>query len=184
MSQNLRNFVQALYAFDAIVARTEGAAWQADTPCDGWDATALVEHQCAVMNGVQQVAASGAMAAPTPPEDMSDPQATWIDTRDRLMETLDGQGVLAQEGPFWFQAPTVDDLIGIVMWDLVTHTWDLAQASDQAHGLDDALVQSAYDVVLPMSEMLVGSKRTAESIPVAADAPIMERYLGLVGRQA
>jgi len=184
MSQNSRNFVQAVHAFDAVMQRCGSAAWGNDTCCDGWTAADLVEHQCAVVNGVTAVASTGAMAAPTPPADMSDPLAAWNETRDNVLSALDQQGVLGQQGPFWFNSATVDDMVGIVMWDLVTHTWDLAQAVNQAHGLDNALVQAAYDVVEPMSDMLVESGRTAERVDVAADAPVLERYLGLVGRQA
>lgn len=184
MSQNSRNFVSAVHAFDAVVQRTDQAAWQNDTCCDGWNAAELVEHQCAVINGITAMASSGQMAKPTPPADMSDPVAAWTETRDNVLTALDQQGVLGQEGPFWFNAATIDDTIGIVMWDAVTHTWDLAQAVGQDHGLDDALVQACHDVVAPMSDMLVETGRTGPVIEVAADAPILERYLGLVGRQA
>ena len=83
-----------------------------------------------------------------------------------------------------FVGATVDDLIGVVMWDAVTHAWDLAQAAGQDHGLEDSLVQTCYDIVAPLSDMMVKSERTGPVIAVAADAPILERYLGLVGRQA
>jgi len=184
MSTNLRNFVEAVYAFDAVVRRTDATQWQNQTPCDEWNAAQLLEHQCAVLNGVQQLAATGQMAKPTPPADMSDPQAAWDATRTLLLETLDKPGVLAQEGPFWFNAATIDDTIGIVMWDAVTHAWDLATATDQAHGVSNQLAQAAYDVVAPMSDMLVETERTGPVIEVADDAPIMQRYLGLVGRQS
>jgi uncharacterized protein (TIGR03086 family) len=183
MSQNSRNFVRAVHAFDAVVQRTDVSAWQNATPCEGWTAIDLLEHQCAVLNGVAAVASSGQMAAPTPPVDMSDPQAAWRETRDTLLTALDQQGVLGKQGPFWFNAATVDEMIGIVMWDAVTHAWDLAQAVGQDHALDDALVQACYDVVAPMSDMLVDSGRTGPVVPVADDAPILDRYLGLVGRQ-
>ena len=184
MSQNSRNFVQAVNAFDAVVQRTPGSAWQNATPCDGWSASDLLAHQCAILNGVAAVASTGQMAAPTPPEDMSDPQAAWRESRDNVLVSLDRQGVLAQQGPFWFNSATVDDMVGIVMWDAVAHTWDLAQAVGQDHALDDGLLQASYDVVAPMSDMLVESGRTVAVIDVAADAPILDRYLGLVGRQA
>lgn len=184
MSQNSRNFVQAVHAFDAVVQRTDANAWQNPSPCEGWSAADLLEHQCAVLNGVTAVASTGQMAAPTPPADMSDPQAAWRATRDSLLSTLDQKGVLGQEGPFWFNAATVDDMIGIVMWDAVTHTWDLAQATGQQHGLEDSLLQSCHDVVAPMADMLVETGRIGPVLAVAEDAPILDRYLGLVGRQA
>jgi len=184
MSLNSRRFVQAVLAFDAVVQRTDASAWQNATPCEGWNASDLLEHQCAVLNGVAAMAASGEMAKPTPPADMSDPQAVWRNTRDTVIGNLDQQGVLAQQGPFWFGAETIDDVVGVVMWDAVTHTWDLAQATGQSHGLDDQLVQACHDVVAPMSDMLVETERTGPVLEVAADAPILDRYLALVGRQA
>lgn len=183
MSQNLRNFVQAVYAFDAVVQRTTADQWTNDTPCEGWNAAQLLEHQCAVLNGVQAMAASGQMAKPTPPADMSDPQAAWAQTRDQLLVSLDQPGTLAQQGPFWFDAATIDDVIGVVMWDATAHSWDLAQATGQHHGVSEELAQAAIDVVAPMSGMLVDSKRTAQVIEVPADASAMDRYLGLTGRQ-
>lgn len=184
MSQNSRNFVQAVLAFDAVVQRVDPSAWGNATPCEGWDARDLVEHQCTVLNGVSAIAETGEMASPTPPADMSDPTATWNETRDRVIAAIDRQGVLAQEGPFWFRTPTVDDLIGTVMWDAVAHTWDLATAVGEKPGLDDALVQASYDVVAPLSNMMVESGRTAAPIEVPDDAPILTRYLALVGRRA
>jgi len=184
MSQNLRNFVQAVYAFDGVVQRTEAGAWQNATPCEGWNATDLLEHQCAVLNGITAMASSGQMAKPTPPADMSHPHAAWEQTRNDLLASLDREGALGQQGPFWFNAPTIDDTIGIVMWDAVTHSWDLAKGVGQAHGLSDELVQTCHDVVAPMSDMLVETGRTGPVLPVADDAPILDRYLALVGRQA
>lgn len=184
MSVNSRRFVQAVHAFDAVVQRTDAASWQNATPCEGWNAAELLEHQCAVLNGVAAMASSGEMAKPTPPADMSDPQATWKTTRDTLLASIDQQGVLGQQGPFWFGAETIDDVVGVVMWDAVTHTWDLAQATNQHHGLDNDLVQACYDVVAPMSDMLVETGRTGPVLEAAADAPILDRYLALVGRHA
>lgn len=182
MSQNLRHFVEAVYSFDAVVRRTPADAWGNDTPCEGWTALDLLEHQCAVLNGVRMVGETGAMAAPTAPEDMSDPQAVWNTTRDQLLDVLDTEGVLAQEGPFWFKAATFDDLIGIVKWDPVTHAWDLAQATGQDPHLNDDLVQAVHNTVEPMSDMLIESKRTGDRLEVGDDASVLERYLALVGR--
>lgn len=184
MSQNLRNFVEAVHAFDAVVRRTSDADWQNASPCDGWSATDLLQHQCAILNGVATVAGTGEMAKPTPPEDMSDQQAVWATARDGLLTALDQEGVLAQQGPFWFGAETVDDMVGVVVWDVATHTWDLAQATGQPHCLSDELVQACYDAVAPMSDMLVETARTGPRVEVEADAPILDRYLALVGRRA
>ena len=43
-------------------------------------------------------------------------------------------------------------------------------------------MQAVYDAVAPVSDMLVESGRTGAVIEVADDAPILDRYLALVGR--
>ncbi|MEM9131673.1 MAG: maleylpyruvate isomerase family mycothiol-dependent enzyme [Actinomycetota bacterium] len=184
MSQNLRDFTEAVYAFDAVVSRMPAEAWEAESACEGWSGRDLVEHQCAVLNGVTAMATTGQMARPTPPDDVSDPVATWRATRDALLAALDRQGALNQQGPFWFDAATIDDLIGIVMWDPTTHTWDLAQCADLDHGLNPALVEKVLARIGPMQGMLEESGRTQAALGVDDDADVITRYLALVGRKA
>lgn len=182
MSQNLRFFTQAVYAFDAVVQRYPAERWEAETPCTGWNAKQLVEHQCAVLNGVAEIARKGAMVGPTPSPESADPVGTWNTCRDALLEALDTQGALVQEGPFWFGAADVDALVEAVAWDPVTHAWDLASAGGIDHGLSPALVDATMDTVVPRIEMLSESGRTAAAVEVADDAPVLDRYLALVGR--
>ena len=183
MSENLRNFTTAVYGFDAVVQRMPADQWDADCACDGWSARDLVQHQCAVLNGVAAVASTGAMAAPTPPEDVSDPVATWNATRDGVLAALDGQGVLAQEGPFWFNAPTVDEMIGIVQWDPLAHSWDLAQTCGLDACSDEGGAAVSLGRIQSMQPMLTESGRTAEPVEVGADASIVDQFLAATGRQ-
>jgi len=182
MSQHLRNFTRGLYAFDAVVQRVPSELWGAQTPCAEWNAKELVEHQCSVLNGVATIAETGQMAAPTPSPDNDDAVAMWNECRERLLGALDSQGVLAQQGPFWFRAADVDELCAAVLWDPVTHAWDLATAVGIDHGLSDDLLAATMSTVEPRAAMLSDSGRTAEAIEVSEDAPMLERYLAMVGR--
>ena len=182
MSQHLRTFTQAVYAFDAVVQRTPADAWGAQTPCSEWNARQLVEHQCAVLNGVATIAQTGQMAGPTPSPESEDVIGTWNACRNNLLSSLDAQGVLAQRGPFWFGAANVDELVAAVAWDPATHSWDLATAVGVEHGLTDDLIQATMETVAPRIDMLSESGRTAPSLAVGADAPLLEQYLAMVGR--
>jgi len=184
MSQHLRNFTRGIFAFDAVVQRVPPDLWGAQTPCAEWNAKQLVEHQCSVLNGVATIAETGEMAAPTPSPDNDDVVAMWNECRDRLLAALDVQGVLARQGPFWFRAADVDELCAAVLWDPVTHAWDLATAVGIDHGLSDDLLQVTVETVEPRVAMLADSGRTAEPIEVGADATTLERYLAMVGRSA
>lgn len=182
MSENLRNFTAAVFGFDAVVQRMPSDAWDAPSACDGWSGRDLLQHQCAVLNGVAAVAGTGKMAKPTPPEDVSDPVSTWNECRDGLLATLDQPGILNQEGPFWFDAATVDDMIGVVQWDPLAHAWDLAQTCGMAACLNEGVAANSLTKIEAMQPMLVETGRIGEPIPVPADAPASARFLGATGR--
>ena len=182
MSENLRNFTSALFGFDAVVHRMPADAWDNPSGCEGWSGRDVLQHQCAVLNGVEAVARTGAMAAPSPPDNVSDPVATWNACRQQLSATLDQAGVLAQSGPFWFDMADVDALIGFVQWDLLGHTWDLAQAGGIAAPLDEAAASAALAQVMERQPMLIESGRIGQPVDVPQDAPVGDRYLGAIGR--
>ncbi len=182
MSQNLRTFTAAVYGFDAVVQRMPADAWDAPSACEGWSGRELLQHQCAVFNGVAAVANTGAMAKPTPPEDVSDPVATWVQCRDELLTALDQPGVLQQQGPFWFDAPTVDEMIAIVAWDPLAHAWDLAKTCGLDPALNESVAEAVVGTVETMQPMLEKSGRTGPAVAVSADAPASVRFLGLTGR--
>lgn len=182
MSANLRNFTKALYAMDAVVQRVPADTWDNGSPCEGWTARDVVGHQVAVLNGAAQIARTGEMAMPTPPDDVSDPVAVWAEARDGILEALDAPGVLHQQGAYWFGPMSVDDLIGVVQWDPLTHAWDVAKATGVEAVIDEGLAQLSYDRISSMRDALAGMNLVGEQVPVPDDADIVSRYLGLVGR--
>ena len=182
MSENLRNFTAAVYGFDAVVQRLPEEAWDAPSACEGWSGRDLLKHQCAVLNGVTAVASTGQMAAPSAPEDVSDPVAVWNECRDGLLAALDQPGVLNQEGPFWFDAPTVDAMIGVVQWDPLAHAWDLAQTCGADACLNEAVAAKSLAPIEAMQPMLIESGRIGEPVHVPEDAPASARFLGATGR--
>ena len=182
MSVNLRNFTKAVYGMDAVVQRVPADAWDNDSPCEGWTARDVVGHQAGVLNGVAHIARNNEVVMPSPPEDVSDPVAVWAAARDEVLAALDAKGALRQEGPYWFGPMSVDDLIGVVQWDPLTHAWDISQATGVVAVLDEELVQQSYDRISAMREPLAKMKLVGEQVPVPGDADIVTRYLGLVGR--
>ena len=183
MSENLRNFTKALYGMDAVVRRVDPARWDDASPCPGWSARDVVAHQVGVLRGLTETVRTGEMALPAEPEDRSDPVALWNEARDAVVEALDRPGRLQQSGRYWFGEMTIDELIAVVQWDPLTHAWDLATATGQPAHLDEGLAQRSYDTISSMREALAKRKLVSEeAVPVADDADIVSRYLGLVGR--
>ena len=182
MSQNLRDFTKALYGMDAVVQRVPDDAWDAPSPCEGWSARDVVAHQVGVLDGVTHMAGGNEMILPAMPEDRSDPRALWAEGRDRVLAALDQEGALHHEGKYWFGPMTIDQLIGVVQWDPLTHSWDLAVAAGIDAVIDERLAQSSYDRISAMRESLAKMRLIGEEVAVADDADIVSRYLGLVGR--
>ncbi|MFC7896120.1 TIGR03086 family metal-binding protein [Streptomyces sp. NPDC057381] len=71
----------------------------------------------------------------------------------------------------------------VVADELVIHGWDLARATGQEYAPDPAALQAAYALLAASAEE---SDRDAGMfgpvVPVAADAPLLDRAVGLSGR--
>lgn len=182
MSQNLRHFTKALYGMDAVVQRCPTDAWDNPSPCAGWTARDVVGHQVGVLLGAADMARGNDMTLPETPEDLSDPVSLWNAARDDVLEALDQPGALHHHGPYWFGEMSVDQLIGVVTWDPLTHSWDLGKAVGVDALVDAALAQHAFDTISTMRAGLARMQLVGEEVAVPADADIVDRYLGLVGR--
>ena len=182
MSQNLRNFTASLYGFDAVVQRVPPDRWSNDSPCEGWCARDVLAHQMGVLNAVTAIARTGDMVGPADVELGDDPVAEWNHVRDDVIAALDRQGVLQQEGQFFFGKPTVDALVGFVAWDPLGHSWDLAQATGQQAHTDQTMAQHVLDTITPMADTLRKYGVMGDPVAVEADADAMTQFLGLTGR--
>lgn len=182
MSQNLRNFTAAVYGLDAVVQRVDAAAWDAPSPCEGWSARDVLGHASAVLNAFETTARTGEVTRPSPIDDMSDPVAVWTGCRDRLLETLDQPGLINRHDKFWFGEMSFDDFMGVVQWDPLAHSWDIATAAGIDACLNPAVAEASLKILEPMQAGLVESGRTAPPVAVPADADAPTRFLGAIGR--
>ena len=75
---------------------------------------------------------------------------------------------------------------GIVALDeLVLHGWDVARASGQPYEPDPALLEIVHDFVAQFSGPGMDEQREGlfgPEVEVPADAPLLDRVLGLAGR--
>jgi uncharacterized protein (TIGR03086 family) len=81
---------------------------------------------------------------------------------------------------------TPGEVMGVVVHDeIVLHGWDLARATAQPFNADSASVQASLGFAASMSEP--GQEPSREGlygpgVPIAADAPDLDRLLGFAGR--
>lgn len=154
-----------------VVRGITGDQWDNPTPCADWDVRALTRHVFQVVTAVQLAGAGG----PVPSE-------LW--TRDLHDADFDAAARAAGQPP----AATIDMggrpmpgpvVAAMLTTDLVVHGWDLARATGQA-----------WDVPAADAERFLGGFAEqgrqmglfAAPVPVPAGAPVLDRVLGLSGR--
>jgi uncharacterized protein (TIGR03086 family) len=73
--------------------------------------------------------------------------------------------------------------MGIVALDeLVVHGWDLARATGQAYAVAPEAVEMVHDLVAQQASSDGSPGLFGPSIAVPADAPLLDRLIGLTGR--
>ncbi|MDH4365526.1 MAG: TIGR03086 family metal-binding protein [Acidimicrobiia bacterium] len=183
MTVNLRNFTRSVYGFDAVVRRVPATAWSNPSPCEGWTASHVVAHQIGVLDGVARAARGEDIGLPAEAVELSDPLAAWAVCRDSVLEALDRPGALQRSGKYWFGEMSVDTFIGIVQWDPLAHAWDISRAAGMEPVPDDELAQSSLDTIGAMAGTLRKWKLIGEPVEIGHDAPLMHRFLALIGRR-
>ena len=146
------------------------------TPCSEWNVQQLLDHMAGAQTGIagmvtgEQVAAEGATmekidaAASAIASAAAEPGAL-----EKVVESRMGEMPVAR-------------MIGMAVGDLAIHTWDLAKATGQDTALDDGVVEFLHPIMEAMSKR-GPSPAFAAPIAVPADAPLLDRLMGITGRQ-
>ena len=74
------------------------------------------------------------------------------------------------------------DVARLLLAEIVLHAWDLAAATGQSCTVGDKAAEAALTAVAANAELFRQYKGFAEPVPVAADAPVLDRALALSGR--
>ena len=193
MSTSVADTTEQLRAVLDELAPVAGAVTPAQlsapTPCSAWDVEQLRNH----VVGWLTVFAAG-FADPhgqAPRADIegfavSDDAAGEVrgaaDTLDRALR----HGAAERPLRLGEQGMPGELALGMVLWEYVVHGWDLARATGQAWSPPTAAVEASLAFAPGMlTEEYQGEgegKPFAPRVPVAADAPPLDRLLGLSGR--
>ncbi|MEU5702182.1 TIGR03086 family metal-binding protein [Streptomyces aurantiacus] len=175
-----------------IVARIAGEVREdqldAATPCPEYAVRHLVGHLVGLSAAFRDAGRKdlGATTDTDPSSRLPELTPGW---RARLPELL---GELAEA----WRAPTAwtgatraggvelpGEVAGLVVADeLVVHGWDLARATGQEYAPDTAALQAAYQMLAPSADDPARGAVFGPVVPVAADAPLLDRVIGLSGR--
>jgi uncharacterized protein (TIGR03086 family) len=148
------------------------------SPCEGWSAMDVVNHAIGVV-----VQVTNLVGTALPDDDASSGlvryDAAVADLRGKVADPV--LGTTQVDSPFGTMA--LKQLVsGIVIHDLLVHTWDLARAVGADERLDDELVTHTLASMTPFDEVL-RDHGFAASVPVDADADEQTKLLCFLGRR-
>lgn len=158
------------------------ADWSAPAPVAGWTARDVVAHLVDWSRSLLG-SAEGLTLAPVPPV-AGDPAEAWRRHSEQMQTILDNPKSLdleLTEGHFGTQ-PWLQAFETFYLPDIFMHTWDLARASGQESGLDQATCAAMLQGMEEQEETLRASGQFGERQPVADDASSEEKLMALIGR--
>jgi uncharacterized protein (TIGR03086 family) len=175
----------AAATFTAIVDGIPDDQVDAPTPCADYDVAALVGHL--LHWGPSLVGAGRKEVVPPPEGDEAPAGESWRTSLEAHVAALTTawsapeawEGTTRMGGPMEMPAATVG---GIVVAELVVHGWDLARATGQQPTWPDPLLEVAHTDLAAMAEVGRQMGAFGPEVPVADDAPPLDRLLGVAGR--
>ena len=159
------------------------------TPCEAMSIGDLLDH----VDGLSMAFAAAARKTPLSASSGTSVDASHLgsDWPERIPGRLAELAEAWRDDTAWTgmtRAGGVDmpgEVAGVVALDeVVLHSWDLAVATGQPYSCPDALVEAAYGFVASAVEQNPGGTPGlfGPPITVAADAPLLDRLVGLAGR--
>ncbi len=179
---------RAMAEFDRRVRAVAPDQWHRDTPCEGWDVRALVNHVV-----VEQLWVPHYLAGAVPEELRDrdegdqlgdDPVGAWAEAAAAARAALEAPGVLDRTIRMSTGERRVADHVPLLVVDLAIHAWDLARAVGLDEVLDAGLVEALHREWAPRAGELVATGLFAPPIEVGEDADTQTRLLAIHGRDA
>ena len=159
------------------------------TPCPGTAVRNMLGHLLGLSVAFRDAARKdlGVMTDTAPDAGASDIGPGW---REDFPKILDGLAEAWRDPAAWTGMTRAGgiDLPGavaaaVVADELVIHGWDLAVATGQPYEPDPAALRSSYTFLLAAAEDPTGGGGIfGPVVPVPTDAPLLDRAVGLSGR--
>lgn len=152
------------------------------TPCTEWNVHDVIDH---VVQGCHMMAYG--LRGEAMPDDQADlladgPGKGWATAYAALRAAATPE-VLAASHDMPVGQVTGEQAVSLITADAATHAWDIAKGADVDFAMSDDMAEwvltTWHAVITPEAR----SGRFAAIVPVAADAPALDRMLGFTGRQ-
>ncbi len=179
---SVEQLTRALSAVGHLIAGIRDDQWSAPTPCTDWTVHDLVNH----LVGVNLVFAA-LLRDQTPPERGADhlgdnPPGAYRDSGVAMQAAFELPGVLERTHHGPLGAATGAARLHVRIADLLTHGWDLAQATGQPAELPEDLAKQALAFTRTQLSTVPRTGRFGPAQTVADDAPAIDRLVAFLGR--
>lgn len=178
----------AAEAMASIVRDIEDDQLTAPTPCPDYDVRGLVNHL--LFWGPSLAGAGRKEPVPPPAAGEAEVDLTAGDWRGDLLALLAGiteawapggawEGTTHMGGPTELPAAMIGDM---AVGELVVHGWDLARATGQRLDLPEDVLTHLHQAVAATARQGRDMGIYGPEVPVPDSAPMLDRVLGLTGR--
>jgi uncharacterized protein (TIGR03086 family) len=157
------------------------------TPCTDLSVAAVLHHLVTLTLAFR----GAADREPQGPGPMPDADQLPADWRERLPRQLDALAVAWAKPTAWEGTTDIAGMtlpgptIGVVaLNEVLVHGWDVAAATGQAYAADDVSAQACLDFALQIAADAPEFRNAMYGpvVPVAEDAPLLDRLIGQTGR--
>lgn len=175
---------RAAVGMAALIGATSTEQFDAPTPCPEWDVRALLTHIVAGNVKYIEIARGQDWSRGAPDIELeADPALMYRRTSEAMLEAWERPGALERETPLPVGRGPAEAALSVHLGETLVHGWDLAMATGQRPAFDDDVVEaslSQFKTWLP-PQRRPGSP-FADAVPVADDAPPLDRLAGYLGR--
>jgi uncharacterized protein (TIGR03086 family) len=195
-------FAQAVALGTAVIGRVAPHQFGNPTPCAEYDVRALLGHLVVVLRRVVALGRGGDPFAPEvmAPVDGDAYRQAWLDAAHEIQAVWSDDSVLTRTMRLpWAEKSGAAMLVSYVN-EVTVHTWDLATATGQRPAWDPQVLSVAFDGIRFMqaqnraamfdamkagmpAAMRAFADPFADAVPVADDAPLIDRLVAWNGRR-
>jgi uncharacterized protein (TIGR03086 family) len=196
-----RALAGAVATLRSVMVGVRPDQWDRPTPCDDMTVAELQEHLVMVIRRIA-CAGRGQPVAQWPMDAADVAPGDWLDAVTAAAHDVQAAwpgSVLGEDRELpWGTFPGAE-VMAVYTNEVVVHTWDLARATGQSPTWDDAVLSVAWAAIrkqLPMPERApmwdearrylpegaVWEDPFADAVPVAEDAPLIDRLVAWNGR--
>jgi uncharacterized protein (TIGR03086 family) len=165
-----------------LIDRIAADQWTAPTPCTEWSVRDVVDH----LVGLNLVFVALFEESPMPDRAAdrlgTDPAGSYRRSAAALLDAAARPQVLERSQATAVGVATGAERLRWRIADLLTHGWDLAQATGVAVELPDDLVEQALTFARAQLPSQPRTGRFADPQPVHDDAPAIDRLAAFTGR--